>query len=436
MTAQMVYVALEIWGSVFLGVAALFLFTLDSDEDLDHFRSLSKMIICFSLMLISDSMAWGFRGEPGEGARLILRISNFFVFLLNYITLVYFTNYLAHCIGKKIPRTKPVLVVHVLCSVEILLLVVSQFTDMFYYFDDNNYYHRAPLYPLCQAFVLVAMVINLVLLWTNRKRITGDRFVSLLSFMLLPFLSTVAQMYVYGYSLSNIGTMISCVLIFLQALVSQNKRVREQSIQIVNQEKDLSDMRIRIVMSQIRPHFLYNSLNTIYYLCDIDPERAQTAISNFSDYLRGNMASIASSEPIPFRDELKHTKSYLALEKMRFEEELNIHYELDTLDFEVPPLTLQPIVENAIKHGIGKKEGGGDLWIRTLRLPHGYQIEVEDNGVGFDVSEIKDGQRTHVGASNVRNRIKIQMRGEMVVKSTIGVGSKVIITIPEKTEGE
>ena len=436
MTIQMIYVALELWGAVFLGGAAFFLFSMVSDEDQDHFKALAKMMACFALMLLTDSFAWGFRGEPGEQARVIIAISNFMSFALNYVTMMFFTNYLASCIGKKVLLSRPVLAVHTLCTIEILLLIVSQFTDLFYYFDENNYYHRAPLYLLCQIFVFAAMIIDVVLLIYYRKRLTFDRLVSFLSFMGLPVVLLVVQFFVYGFSLTNIGAMISCVLIFLQALVAQNQRVREQSIQIIEQEKALSDMQVRIVMSQIKPHFLYNSLNTIYYLCDIDPERAQEAISNFSDYLRGNMASIASSSLIPFRDELKHTKTYLHLEKMRFEDELNIHYELDTVDFDVPPLTLQPIVENAIKHGIGKRRGGGDLWIRTLRLPEGYQLEVEDNGIGFDVSEIKDGQRTHIGASNVRNRIRIQLGGEMEVRSEIGKGTRVTITIPQQTGGE
>ena len=436
MTIQMIYVALEVWGAVFLGVAAFFLFSMESEETQDHFRSLSRMMTCFAMMLLADSFAWGFRGEPGSAARSVLVICNFLSFALNYITMVLFTNYLAHCIDKKAIRYKSILAVHILCTIELLLLVVSQFTDLFYYFDEHNYYHRAPLYGLCQVFVFLAMCIDVAVMIHYRRKLSLNRFISLISFMGIPVVLILVQFFVYGYSLTNLGAMLSCVLVFLQALVEQNHRVREKSKQIVEQEKALSDMQVRIVMSQIKPHFLYNSLNAIYYLCDSDPEKAQEAISNFSDYLRGNMASITSSNPIPFRDELKHTKTYLNLEKMRYDEELRVHYELDTVDFEVPPLTLQPVVENAIKHGIGKRAGGGDLWIRTLRLPDGYQMEVEDNGVGFDVSKIRDGQRTHIGASNVRNRVRIQLGGDMTVKSEIGRGTKVTITIPEKTGGE
>ena len=101
---------------------------------------------------------------------------------------------------------------------------------------------------------------------------------------------------------------------------------QEQEKQLIEKELELSDSRIKVMVSQIQPHFLYNTLNSIYHLCEKDNRMAQQAISDFSDYLRMNLKSLDHTEPIPFKEELRHVKTYLHLEKMRFEEDLRVEY--------------------------------------------------------------------------------------------------------------
>ena len=110
------------------------------------------------------------------------------------------------------------------------------------------------------------------------------------------------------------------------------------------------------MVSQIRPHFMYNALSSIAALCKLDPDTAYDATITFSDYLRGNMDSLKQTAPIPFEKELEHLKKYLHIEKMRFGNKLNIVYDICATDFEIPQLTVQPLAENAVKHGISKKK--------------------------------------------------------------------------------
>ena len=211
----------------------------------------------------------------------------------------------------------------------------------------------------------------------------------------------------------------------------QRRSIFEQRKAILDQEREINEMQIRLVISQIQPHFLYNSLNTIYYLCEKDVALAQEAINNFSNYLRGNMNALGATKPVDFAVELNHVKNYLALEEMRFGDELEVEYDIETTNFQIPSLCLQPLVENAVKHGVGKKIGGGCVTIRVKELSDSYEVIVEDDGVGYDMSVKKEDGRTHVGIDNVKNRIERMVHGSLFIKSEVGKGTIALIHIPK-----
>ena len=185
------------------------------------------------------------------------------------------------------------------------------------------------------------------------------------------------------------------------------------------------------MLSQIQPHFLYNALTSIYRLCDVKPEAAKEAVSNFSKYLRGNLDSIKQTKMISFADELHHLEAYLSLEKIRYDDDLDIKYDIKATEFFIPPLTVQPLVENAVNHGISDMPHGGCVTISTEEMPDRYEIRVRDNGVGFDPDTIPVDGRSHVGISNVRSRLNIMCNGTLDIKSAPGQGAVAIIQIPK-----
>ena len=185
------------------------------------------------------------------------------------------------------------------------------------------------------------------------------------------------------------------------------------------------------MLSQIQPHFLYNALTSIYCLCDVKPEAAKEAVSNFSKYLRGNLDSIKQTKMISFADELKHLQAYLSLEKIRFDNYLDIKYDIRATEFFIPPLTVQPLVENAVNHGISDLPNGGCVTIATEEKLDHYEIRVSDNGVGFDPSTVTADGCSHVGISNVRSRLNIMCHGTLDIKSAPGSGTVAIIQIPK-----
>lgn len=217
--------------------------------------------------------------------------------------------------------------------------------------------------------------------------------------------------------------------IFIHKIMVRHNEVLEAA----NLKLQLEESQTSLMLSQIKPHFLYNALVAIQVLCTKDPQGAQTAIFNFSQYLRANMSSISSSKPIPFAQELNHIKNYTAIEKLRFQNRLNIHYDIKTTDFSVPPLTIEPIVENAIKHGATKNVEGGNVWLASWETEAAYVVRITDDGPGFDVSALDQEETEPHGIRNIMFRLKQVAGADIAFKSLIDQKTEVTVTIPKNS---
>ncbi len=205
-----------------------------------------------------------------------------------------------------------------------------------------------------------------------------------------------------------------------------------QVSQRVSEEKELKlrEQRVSLMLSQIQPHFLYNTLNTITGLCRANPKLAEETTVKFSKYLRENMHDMGKNDMQPFMRELEHTNIYLDIERLRFGERVKVVYDIQTSDFNMPSLTLQPIVENAVKHGICRKVEGGWVKISTEKNGRDYIITIEDDGIGFELSKALNDGKQHVGLQNVRERLKTMIGARLEIESYIGIGTKIQIIIP------
>jgi LytS/YehU family sensor histidine kinase len=195
-------------------------------------------------------------------------------------------------------------------------------------------------------------------------------------------------------------------------------------------ESELKESRVSLMLSQIQPHFIYNTLGTIERMCLKDPEKAFGLVRNFSLYLRGNFSELDSVTPIRFTEELKHVEYYANIEKVRFPD-MNIEYDVKATDFVLPALSVQPLVENAIKHGLMRLESGGTVVIRSYESETHFCVEVKDNGGGFDTNQPMD-EKKHVGLRNIRGRLKAMVNGELLVESVVGAGTTAMIKIPKE----
>ena len=151
-----------------------------------------------------------------------------------------------------------------------------------------------------------------------------------------------------------------------------------------NVTKQLHDSRMELMMGQIQPHFIFNTLSSIRTLVMVDPKLSYDMLYDFSNYLRANIDNVTNLEGIKFSAEVEHIKSYVNIEKVRFGDRLEVEYDIQSDDFTVPPLSIQPLVENAIKHGVCKKMEGGTVYLRSYETDDFYVVEVDDNGIGFN----------------------------------------------------
>lgn len=268
-------------------------------------------------------------------------------------------------------------------------------------------------------------VFDFILVIVNRKVFSKKQIASFLCYIILPTMATIAQLFIYDIYLILISTTIATIIMMLLMLSIYVDQYKEK-------DSALADLQISIMMSQIKPHFLYNSLTAIAQLCEKNPKDAKQATIVFSDYLRNNMHSLEKNKLIPIAEELEHIKTYLFLEKMRFDDYLKIEYDIRETNFYVPFLSVQPIVENAVKWGIGDKEDGGLIKISTYADDDNYEIIVSDNGNGFDTSKSKADNRTHIGIKNVKKRLNVMCSGRLVINSVIGEGTTVKIIIPRE----
>lgn len=268
-----------------------------------------------------------------------------------------------------------------------------------------------------------------------------------------------SKLYLVGYATLSTGILVDCfytngminfmssqfmpvcftvfIITFVVIYFEKISRIFKTALKTVEIERELEAANTSLMISQIQPHFLYNALNTIKYLIKRDPKSAEKAVISFSRYLRGNMDSITKKEPIPFTEELEHTKNYCDIELLRFGDKLNIVYNVPVTAFSIPALSVQPIVENAIKHGVTKKLEGGTVTVTTAEDDSFYTITVTDDGVGFDVQNpdlAPNDDHAHIGVNNVRERLENMVNAEFIIESEIDKGTCVTIKIPKKEE--
>ena len=194
---------------------------------------------------------------------------------------------------------------------------------------------------------------------------------------------------------------------------------------------EVARQRTRVAVAQMRPHFIYNTLMSVYYLGPQDPVKAQGVIKDFTRYLQKNFNAIATEDTIPFEQELEHTRAYLAVEQACFEGHLFVEFDTPNINFRLPPLTLQPIVENAVKHGLTPELEPLYVSIVTQEAAQGMRVIVEDTGPGFAPS---DDDAPQLALSNIRERLKTMCGGTLEIEPREAGGTRVTLFIPRKDD--
>lgn len=387
-----------------------------------YFAVICGMNIC---MQLCDIPNWLCEGYGRSWYPAALKIGSFFYFLCAAPMLWAYTEYIAEFLSPKIKIHKRFRdLVFWLGMIYTICVILTPANGMFYRIVQGNIYSRGKWFWLSQTIPFVIYIMDILMVYLYRKFMSKKELFLFLSYVFLPGIAEVIQIRFYGIALLNTGITASLLLIFIN-LQSERELMMKQ------QKAELAEARIDIMISQINPHFLYNALTTIRYLCGKDPVQAKRTVTDFSLFLRSNMDSLTNKMPISFEKELGHTESYLNLEKQRFGKRLSVEYNIKVRNFTIPPLTLQPIVENAVRHGIMRKEEGGTVTIGTEETKDAYLISVSDNGEGFTYESETEGSGGHIGISNVKYRLCTMCGGKLNVESSLGMGTMVLMEIPK-----
>ena len=320
-------------------------------------------------------------------------------------------------------RSKPYWPVWTLIGINLAIHLTAFFSGICFRINEDNHFIRGPLGYSAHVISGVLLLYLAYLSVKEYARVRKWEAVIPLTNVVLIVVAVVVETFLDHRNLPvdylTIAVVSSCVFYYIW-LHLQFVREHEQALR--------SEQRIQIMMSQIQPHFLYNTLSTIQALCKTDPDKAFETTEKFGTYLRQNINSLSNPQMIPIRKELEHVRIYTEIEAIRFPY-IQVDFDTQDLDFRVPALSVQPIVENAIRHGVRIRENGL-VTVRTRRTEEGHVIEIRDNGKGFDVKADALSDPTHIGIRNVRERIEQMCGGTLTIESVLDKGTTVLILIP------
>lgn len=348
-------------------------------------------------------------------------------------SMIFYMLFLSMAFVHLLKSTKKIgtITVAILGGIDFVLFVLPIFTEVLFY---DTWFSWAIL-QIFANIVLAGCLVKEV--WVAKGK---ARFVYFCA--ILPLISFGVDVLMIGFGIWNNGVSSEYVfIIFFVAAMVMVLKIIPNNINALAKAKELetekkvlhaqlAESRVSTMMSQIRPHFIYNTLGSIEQLCELDPPKAGELVHNFAKYLRGNFGELDNPKPILMSQEMQHVRHYINIENVRFPD-MTFSFEMKSEDFSLPALTVQPIVENAIKHGLMKLEKGGSIRVVSYETDTDYCILVEDDGVGFDTSKLLD-EKNHIGIRNIRDRLKVMVGGSLEIESTLGVGTKVLITIPKE----
>ena len=422
MSEQMIFISGFFYGATLLlmGTGLCFAFIMPGIDRWNKrffmtFFGLLFLCSCFSL---AEMIYYGIPGQER-----IAIVANFWMSLFSVIPLPMMTLFLLRCCGESWRKSALFHAVLALFGLYFILLIIAQFTTVFYYVTPDNLFHFGAWYPVLILPTLVIELLNLTGLIRRRNILTKKQFYAILISMLPLTIALIVHLFVAAFPFIITGIAISAISMYGIVLSDEIE-------QHFRQKQEIARQSAGILALQMRPHFIHNTLMSIYYLCRQDPLEAQRVTLDFNTYLEKNLTALVSDETIPFSEELEHTKAYLNVEQALYDENLFVVYDTPHTAFRLPPLTLQPIVENAVKHGLDPDSEPLLISIQTRETDSGSEIIVSDNGPGFEPA---DDDKPHIALANIRQRLEMMCRGEMTIMQREGGGTVVRLIIPDKS---
>ena len=394
-------------------------------------------LILFGVMAILLSV-WLTLGLKGY---IQVWLSRYTCTLLSYIAFSFIPIILSLYLRIRVHRIKPFVVV---CDIFIFidtLAVLAVFLMQALGIRDVRENLRLG-YVLLFSCIAWAIFVSVYYYLRERKHISVLTVISSFLFIIAMSAIYISENKLAGLHFdSSLVTRICAMVIIIFEFILLASHLQEKYRLQKALEEQNENLKIQYFTTQIRPHFIMNTLGAIRAMIRVDSEKAYEMLYDFSKYIRKNMEEKDYSKPIPFLEEIDYIRTYLKLEQIRFGDRINVKMELDYTDFWILPLTIQPFVENAIKHGLQVTSKGGTVWIRSYSLDGKVYIEVEDDGVGFDVSSLtkKFDEGKSLGMRSAMYRIKYKMNGTYTITSKMeenSSGTLICIELPMNWRGK
>lgn len=391
------------------------IFTVTIDPYLQKFqRTILLVIAGLCLSLIGQNL-WGYELQNGAPRILARTLNSAYGYAVRPVVLILFL-YIVKSKGRYRLWWG-------LAGVNAAVYFSALFCRLSFWIDESNEFHRGILSWFCLA-VSAVLLADLLIQTAKIAHINGKRETWIPNLVGLSIVGSVILDYrahMDGQVTFLTIAMIVGSVFFYIWLHFQFVRAHERDL--------IAEQRIKIMISQIQPHFLFNTIATFKALCRQDPDKAAGLAEKFAVFLRQNLDSLESADLIPFEKELDHTRLYAEIEMTRFDN-IRVEYDVQDVDFKLPALTVQPMVENAIRHGVRAREEGRVLI--TSRFRNGWhEVVIEDNGIGFDDKKTDSMKSSHIGIRNVRERIEKMCGGTFEIRSKVDEGTKVTIRIPQ-----
>lgn len=419
-------IAIEVWGGISCFFAVLMLIRTRHFDRIGAGR-LSRLMVSIALLLFFDALSWFSRGNTAPWGYYAVRIANFCTFLMQFISIAAFADYMEHLIfkrtGKRLRGWRTA--AYCLAGVGVAILILSRIYHFMYAFDENNNYYRTDYFYLTGAVVAFGLVISFFVLLRYLPSFRRIERVSVMIYLSLTIVAVALQYFFYGVSFGILATAFSTMFLFIC-------HIFDYIDYSVGTERALHDTRLMLISHRMQPHFIFNSLSVIRHLSVYQPEEAPRAINEFSAFLRGCIDLLNEDECIPASREFDIVRHYVYFQKKRFGDDLNVEYDIREDGFELPAFTVQNAVENAVSHGLRGKDGlkSGTVTIRSFVSGKEYVVEVEDDGAGFDPESVPDDGKAHTGIRDTRERLAYMCGGAMEIESAPGRGTKTVIHIP------
>ena len=399
---------------------------------------MALVCVLMGVSVLGDFFAWTFEDVAGQAEYVAAVVGNQVTFWFTPLAFGAFCLYVfewsqGYVPGETRSLTRPrsyagralwVLLLG-MTVLGVTFVLINIFTGCLYTVNPDNSYTAGSLAWVPNALNVAQLVLLLPLVCAEENDLTPLAIGRLWSLAAgLPLISLLGELLLPNLTLSYPGYALALFFMYIEL-----QRLQERAL--MAEKLELAESRTQLLSGQIRSHFIFNSLAAIGELCYEDPKLAQKAIADFSTYLRGNMNAVGDVKLVSFDSEVSNIKSYVGLEQMNPTTPFDVEWDLQATRFTLPPLVVEPLVENAVVHGVSTRREGGLIQIRSWEEDDAYKVSVHDNGV--EGVEVKGSKHNGIAIENGRRRLELLCKGTLEAGRAED-GYLAVVTIPKAAE--